>query len=112
MASPVSTKTISLRNPPSEFSDTFKRRRRRFPAHPLIAPDQCLLGQFDGVEARGHIRPGVSSAGDLVKQLRGHGSDRHSAAGPVMLGDHTAAIGVDLRDREPGRRMSCSAKKA
>ncbi len=78
-----------------------EHRRRRLAAHPADPhPVGPRLGQRDGVEAGGDVGARVAGTADLVEQLRGDGAQRDRATGTRVLGDHTAAVRVHLRQRK------------
>ena len=56
------------------------------------------------VEVDGDVGAEVVRRLHLVHQLRGHRVHRDQPAGAGVLGDHAAAVGGDLRDREAERR--------
>ena len=63
-------------------------------------PVPALRLEPDRVEVRDHVGARVRRPGDLVQKLRGDRAGRHQPAGAGVLGDHAAAVGRDLGDRE------------
>ena len=118
MSSPVSTKVISLRKPPSRLRPTLRVGGGRLAAHAGDPhPVGPVLGEADRVEAGGDVGAGVPGALRLVQQLGGDGADVDDAAGAGVLGDDAGAVGVDLGEREAGAvradgSVQCSVKKA
>ena len=66
-------------------------------------PVGALLAEPDRVEVGGHVGVEVGGRLDLVHQLGRHRVDGDRATGAVVLGDHAAAVGGDLGQREAQR---------
>ncbi len=104
MSSPVSTNSIWLRKPPSSLTHTFSCGGGAMPRTPETPhPVSAIVAELDRGQVDRHVGAEVEPRLHLVHQLRGHRVDRDQPAGAVVLGDHAAAVGRDLRDREAER---------